>query len=148
MSDWLTAISVVAAAAVSILSVFLPSRYEQQRRKEEKVDAEIKRIDQCTLDFLHELANFRHWTSESLKKAGGDRELEQLYTDLQVAQYAWERGIWSKLDASGREEVKDIRRKLEGVHTHNDLSRGPGDSDVPALSEKILNLARAVNGRQ
>jgi len=147
MSDWLTAISVISAATVSILSVFLPSHYERQRRKEEKVDAEVRRIDETTLGFLKELSNFRHWTYESLEKIAGDRAVEHLYTDLQVAQYAWERAIWLRLDDQGRGKVKNIRTKLEGVHTPNDLSKGPNDSDVPALADEILSLARAVNGR-
>jgi hypothetical protein len=147
MSDWLAAIGVISTAVVSILSVFLPSYYERQRRKEEKADAEIKRFDESTLDFLRELANFRHWNDCSLKKIAGDRAVEHLYTDLQVAQYAWERAIWSRLDAQGREKVKSIHARLEGVHTCNDLSRGAGDSDIPALAEEILALARAVNGR-
>jgi hypothetical protein len=147
MSDWLTAISVVSAATVSILSVFLPSYYERQRRKEDKVNAEGKRIDETTLGFLKELSNFRHWTYESLEKIAGDRAVEHLYTDLQVTQYAWERAIWLRLDAQGRDKVKNIRTRLEGVHTPNDLSRDPGDSDVPALADEILALARSVNGR-
>lgn len=146
MSDWLTAISVISAASVSILSVFLPSHYERQRRKEEKVDAEVKRIDETTLGFLKELSNFRHWTTDSLKEIAGDRAVEHLYTDLQVAQYAWERAIWLSLDDQGRGKVKRIRTRLEGVHSPNDLSIDSADSDVPALAEKILTLARAVNG--
>jgi hypothetical protein len=147
MSDWLAAIGVISTAVVSILSVFLPAHYERQRRKEERTDAETKRFDESTLDFLRELANFRHWDPESLKKIARDREVEHLYTDLQVAQYAWEWAIWSRVDTQGRDRVKSIRTRLEGVHTHNDLSRGPGNSDVPALADEILALARAVNGR-
>jgi len=151
MSDWLTAwlttIGVVSAASVSILSVFLPSHYERQRRKEEKADAEVRRIDETTLGFLEELSKFRHWTYESLEKVAGDRAVEHLYTDLQVAQYAWERAIWPKLGDQGRGKVKTMRTRLEGVHTPNDLSRGANESDVPALADEILALARAANGR-
>lgn len=93
MTEWLTIVSVISTAAVSILSVFLPSLNESQRRKEERIDAEMKRIDETTLNFLREISNFRHWTHDSLKKIAGDREIEHLYTDLQVAQYAWERAM-------------------------------------------------------
>jgi hypothetical protein len=146
MSEVLTAVSVIAAAAVSIFSVFLPSHYERQRRKEEKVDAEVRRIDETTLSFLGQLSNFRHWRYESLEKVAADRPVEHLYTSLQVAQYAWERAIWPRLDDQGHSRVRIIRARLEGVHTPDDLSRGPGDSDVPALAEEILALARAVSG--
>ncbi|HNT76394.1 MAG TPA: hypothetical protein PKH77_15370 [Anaerolineae bacterium] len=147
MSDWLTAISVISAATVSVLSVFLPSYYERRRRKEDKIDAEVKKIDETTLDFLRNLSKFRHWDYDSLEKIAEDRAVQYLYTDLQVTQYAWERAIWSRLDAQGRDKIKSIRTRLEGVHTPNDLSRGVGDSDVPALADEILALARSVNGR-
>ena len=147
MSDWLTAISVISAATVSVLSVFLPSYYERRRRKEDKIDAEVNKIDETTLDFLRNLSKFRHWDYDSLEKIAEDRAVQYLYTDLQVTQYAWERAIWPRLDAQGRDKIKSIRTRLEGVHTPNDLSRGPGDSDVPALADEILALARSVNRR-
>ncbi len=147
MSELLTAIGVVSAASVSILSVFVPSYYDRQHRKEEKADAELRRIDETTLGFLAQLSNFRHWEPRSLQKIAGDRALEHLYTDLQVAQYAWERAVWPKLGDQDRAKVETIRTRLEGVHTANDLSRRANESDVPALADQILALARAANGR-
>ena len=147
MNDWLTAICVIAAAAVSILSVFVPFFTERLGRKEEKADAQIKHIDETTQSFLKELLNFRHWNYESVKKMAGEAPVEHLYTDLQLAQYAWERAVWPQLSKQGREKAKEIRQRIVGVHVPDDLSRGPNDSDVPILADQILALTRTVNGR-
>lgn len=148
MSDWLAAIGLISTATVSILSIYLPHHDEKQHREQDRADGEAKRIDKATLDFLGELSNFRHWTLESLAHiAGPDRAVEHLYTDLQVAQYAWEQAVWPRLGAEHRAQVKAIRTRLQRVHTHSDLSRGPGNSEVPDLADKVLAIARVDNRR-
>lgn len=138
-------ISVLGTVLIATINVILPAKMEKWRSKRERrKECEI-RINQTALDLLGELANFRHWKMQDIINASGQDSILKCYTFLEKVHYAWEREIWSSLNNADKNLVRELRKIFHNVHTPTDITKGPNDSDIPELTEEILQVtSRAI----
>jgi len=134
-------VSVIVTGVVSISSIFVPFVIEWRRWVRGKKAAEFERIDESTLDLLSTLANLRHWVIRDIEMSA-QRPIQQVYTNLQVKHYAWERAVWSRLEADDRRRVRELRQRFEFVHKPDEFRESVSD-----LSDEILSLAYIATNR-
>lgn len=160
--DWLTAISVLSAAAVSIVSVFIPLRIEGKKANRESLlrvqaakQAENAEIERVTLDLLATLSRFNidEETSyrDALEVTGWVRVVPEGISKLQSCFYAWEMRIWGKLDTGEQTRVEEIRKLLQGLvyelrGGHGFIRSGKDmfQNIVPRIVSEILELSRVT----
>jgi hypothetical protein len=136
-----TIVSVIVTGVVAIVSVLVPFIIEWRKSKQEKIAAEMERIDKSMLELLGELSNFRHWVMDDIEMSAR-RPIQQVFTDLQVKHYAWERAVWSRLNADDRGRVIELRQRFEKVHVPDELAK-----DVANLANEILSLTYSATRR-
>lgn|GEM_PF-1775806 len=139
-SEVIAIFSVFGTITVAILTAIIPAIANWRRLRQEWSLAELERIDRSAVDLLRELSNFSSWTQESFEKIAGERPVEQLAIDLRTKYYAWERAVWARLNLDDRNKAKEIRKRFESLHRHDDISSSPDKSDLPDLSDRILSL--------
>jgi hypothetical protein len=103
---------------------------------------EIERIREATSQLLSELAHFLHWTIQDIEQSA-ERPIVQVYTSLKVKCYDWQQVIWSKLNPDNHERVRKIRKRLDYIHTPDNLSN-KDSSEVPNLVDEILSLSQVA----
>jgi hypothetical protein len=152
-------ISVLATAAVSILSVLVPvalehyrARRENAKRKEDRKLENLLSIERAAIDILDLLPYFNidRWQTtevegmgETLSKAGKAVNRPHAISLLQSRFYIWEIKIWRSLDTETREQVRKLRNKIERI-TYDDGNAGidPKDipNEVPKVAEEVLTI--------
>jgi hypothetical protein len=133
-------VSVLVSGIVAVSSLAVPIIVDKLRSSRERTAADLERVNTTTLDLLGELVHFRHWYQRDLEESSG-RPIQQVYADLQRKHYAWERAIMPRLDEAGRDSVKKMRKRFEGIHAIEHITKDASSSTLPDLSDEVLQLA-------
>jgi hypothetical protein len=160
--EWLTIISVLSAAVVSVVSVFVPVWLEKQKsmRDEEKgkieaIQAEIAEIQQATSDLLEVLAMFRFSGERDLtdpfKDSSRFGSSAQAASTLQHLFYLWEMKVWGRIDNDTQAAVEMLRKTIEDFdvpYKFRGDELGRIAFELPKLSSQIINISRKATIRQ
>lgn len=159
---WLFAISIIAPAVVSIVSIFIPIWLEKQkadredaRREVERQHSEVAEIDLASIELLKILSVFRGKTipdiAHNLEGSGIATNAARATSILLSKFYIWESKVWEKLSVTDRQSIRDMRSKIEvkevpphaGPHIEN-----PFAEELPKIVEQVLLLTRRAAGRE
>ena len=137
----ITLVSVVAAALVSILSIFIPVLVNWYKAKRQEKVAQAEEIDKSVLDLLGNLAPFRHPDYIDIG-ISAECPTVKLLSDLQVSHYVWERSVWPHLGDEDRNRVRRLRKTFETVRNFSEYTK-----QMQGLSDEILAITYIASRR-
>lgn len=141
-SNLITLISVITAASVSVLSIFVPIIVESLKARQARATSERDRLESATVELLRELSHLGRPIQGDVERSS-NRPMQQVFSDLQVKHYVWERAIWKKLPEKYQVDVKTLRVKFESLLSNqkiNDISQ-----HLSEITEEILTLTRIAS---
>jgi len=138
----ITLISVIAAASVSVLSIFVPIIVESLKARQVRISSEKERLESATVELLRELSHLGRPIQGDVERSSS-RPMQQVFSDLQVKHYVWERAIWNKLPEKYQKNVKTLRVKFESLPSSQKIS--DVSQHLSEITEEILTLTRIAS---
>jgi hypothetical protein len=138
----ITLISVVAAGSVSVLSIFVPIIVESLKARQARISSEKDKLEAATVELLRELSYLGRPIQGDIERSAS-RPMQQVFSDLQVKHYVWERAIWNKVSEKNQKNIKALRVKFEKLSSSQKIS--DISQQLSEITDEILSLTRIAS---